>query len=40
MSLWIPVSIAAALFQTLRFMLQKWLSTARLSAEGATCWCG
>ncbi|WP_121062089.1 DMT family transporter [Chachezhania antarctica] len=36
MSLWIPVSIAAALFQTLRFMLQKWLSTARLSAEGAT----
>ena len=36
MSLWIPVTLAAASFQTLRFMLQKYLSTTRLSAEGAT----
>lgn len=36
MSLWIPVSIAAAIFQTVRFMLQKTLSTDRLSAAGAT----
>lgn len=36
MSLWIPVTLAAAVFQTLRFMLQKYLSTARLSASGAT----
>ncbi|WP_158967860.1 DMT family transporter [Chachezhania sediminis] len=36
MSLWILVSVCAAFFQTLRFMLQKWLSTARLSAAGAT----
>lgn len=34
--LWIPVTIAAAFFQTLRFMLQKSLSAARLSATGAT----
>lgn len=36
MSLWIPVTLAAAVFQTLRFMLQKVLSAERLSAEGAT----
>ena len=36
MSLWIPVTLAAAGFQTARFMLQKMLSTARLSAVGAT----
>lgn len=36
MSLWIPVTIAAAIFQTLRFMLQKHLSTVKLSAAGAT----
>lgn len=33
---WIFVSIAAAAFQTLRFMLQKHLSMGRLSAGGAT----
>ncbi|MEC3861888.1 DMT family transporter [Mesobacterium sp. TK19101] len=36
MSLWIAVSLAAALFQTVRFMLQKVLATVRLSATGAT----
>lgn len=36
MSLWIPVTLAAAIFQTLRFMLQKSLSTATLTAAGAT----
>ena len=36
MSLWIPITIAAACFQTLRFMLQKHLSTGQLSAAGAT----
>lgn len=36
MSLWIPVTIAAAVFQTLRFMLQKTLSTGSLTAGGAT----
>lgn len=36
MPLWIPVTLAAAAFQTVRFMLQKSLSAARLSAEGAT----
>lgn len=36
MSLWIPVSLAAASFQTVRFMLQKVLSSVRLSATGAT----
>jgi len=36
MSLWIPITIAAAFFQTLRFMLQKTLSTTRLSTAGAT----
>ncbi len=36
MSLWIPVTVAAAIFQTLRFMLQKSLSTVKLSAAGAT----
>ncbi|MEM8579484.1 MAG: EamA/RhaT family transporter, partial [Pseudomonadota bacterium] len=36
MSLWIPVTLAAALFQTLRFVLQKTLATSTLSAGGAT----
>ncbi|GAB5437626.1 EamA family transporter [Falsiruegeria mediterranea] len=36
MSLWIPVTLAAAAFQTVRFMLQKSLSTVKLSAAGAT----
>ncbi|WP_372574618.1 EamA family transporter [Ruegeria jejuensis] len=36
MSLWIPVTIVAALFQTVRFMLQKTLSTVRLTPAGAT----
>lgn len=34
--LWILVTIAAAAFQTVRFMLQKYLATATLSAAGAT----
>lgn len=34
--LWIIVTIAAATFQTVRFMLQKHLATATLSAGGAT----
>jgi drug/metabolite transporter (DMT)-like permease len=34
--LWILVSIAAAVFQTVRFMLQKFLATSTLSAGGAT----
>ena len=33
---WIPVSIAAASFQTVRFMLQKVLSSVTLSPGGAT----
>ncbi|WP_278921206.1 MULTISPECIES: EamA family transporter [Pseudophaeobacter] len=33
---WIPVTIAAATFQTFRFMLQKVLSTVTLSPGGAT----
>lgn len=36
MSLWIPVTIAAAAFQTLRFMLQKHLSVSTLTPTGAT----
>jgi len=36
MELWIPVTIAAASFQTVRFMLQKVVSTKQLSAGGAT----
>ncbi len=36
MALWIPVTVAAASFQTVRFMLQKSLSEVRLSAAGAT----
>lgn len=36
MELWIPVTLAAAFFQTGRFMLQKHLSGASLSAAGAT----
>jgi drug/metabolite transporter (DMT)-like permease len=36
MSLWIPITIAAAAMQTLRFVLQKQLSGAELSAAGAT----
>ncbi len=34
--LWILVSLAAATFQTVRFMLQKVLASATLSAAGAT----
>lgn len=34
--LWIIVTLAAASFQTVRFMLQKHLATATLSAGGAT----
>lgn len=33
---WIVIAIAAAAFQTVRFMLQKVLSSATLSAAGAT----
>lgn len=36
MEFWIAASIAAALFQTVRFMLQKHLAQATLSAAGAT----
>ncbi|TNF65327.1 MAG: DMT family transporter [Rhodobacteraceae bacterium] len=36
MTLWIPFTLAAAAFQTLRFMLQKYLSMGKLSAAGAT----
>ena len=36
MTLWIPIALAAALFQTLRFMLQRQLSLGTLSAGGAT----
>ncbi|WP_435141493.1 DMT family transporter [Pseudopelagicola sp. nBUS_19] len=36
MEIWILASIAAALFQSIRFMLQKYLSQAALSATGAT----
>ncbi len=36
MALWIPITLAAALFQTLRFMLQRQLSVVTLSAGGAT----
>ncbi|WP_298857731.1 DMT family transporter [uncultured Sulfitobacter sp.] len=34
--LWIIVSLLAAVFQTIRFMLQKVLATSTLSAAGAT----
>ncbi|GAA6206904.1 DMT family transporter [Cognatishimia sp. WU-CL00825] len=36
MELWIFLSISAALFQTVRFMLQKHLSQVKLTASGAT----
>lgn len=36
MTFWIPVTLLAATFQTVRFMLQKVLSTATLSPAGAT----
>ena len=36
MEIWIPITIAAAFFQNVRFMLQKVLSTGNLSATGAT----
>ena len=36
MEAWVLLSVAAAAFQTLRFMLQKVLSTGPLSAGGAT----
>ncbi|MCX7560837.1 DMT family transporter [Sulfitobacter sp. F26204] len=34
--LWIFISVTAAVFQTVRFMLQKHLATATLTAAGAT----
>ncbi|WP_299154778.1 DMT family transporter [uncultured Tateyamaria sp.] len=36
MALWIPITLAAAFFQTLRFMLQRQLSLGTLTAGGAT----
>ncbi|MFV0514904.1 MAG: EamA family transporter [Jhaorihella sp.] len=36
MPLWIAVTLAAAVFQTIRFMLQKSLSAVTLSPQGAT----
>lgn len=36
MTLWIPFTLAAATFQTARFMLQKYLSMGQLTAAGAT----
>ena len=36
MELWIVATIAAAFFQTVRFMLQKLLSASALSSAGAT----
>ncbi len=36
MELWIPITIAAAFMQNLRFMLQKHLKATRLSTAGAT----
>ncbi|WP_380057663.1 EamA/RhaT family transporter [Falsihalocynthiibacter sp. SS001] len=36
MELWIPITIAAAFAQNLRFMLQKHLKSTRLSTGGAT----
>jgi len=36
MSLWIPVTLCAAFFQNLRFMLQRHLKTTRLTTAGAT----
>ncbi|MDF0602689.1 EamA family transporter [Psychromarinibacter sp. C21-152] len=36
MELWVIISVAAAAFQTLRFMLQKRLSMGTLSAGGST----
>lgn len=36
MELWIVVTIAAAFFQTVRFMVQKLLSASALSSAGAT----
>lgn len=36
LDLWLIATFAAAIFQALRFMLQKYLATATLSAAGAT----
>jgi drug/metabolite transporter (DMT)-like permease len=36
MDAWIPITIAAAFAQTLRFMVQKHLAASRLSPSGAT----
>jgi len=36
MELWIALSVAAAFFQAMRFMLQKHLAQVKLSASGAT----
>ncbi len=36
MDLWIPITVGAALAQTIRFMLQKQLKSTKLSTAGAT----
>ena len=36
MDVWIPITIAAAAAQTVRFMLQKHLKSTQLSTVGAT----
>ena len=36
MDAWIPITIAAAGVQTLRFLLQRHLKLTRLSTAGAT----
>ena len=36
MEIWVFLSISAAIFQTLRFILQKFLSDTRLGVAGAT----
>ena len=36
MAVWIPITIAAAFIQNLRFMLQKHVRGASLSTGGAT----
>ena len=36
MELWIPITLGAALAQTLRFMLQKQLKATQLSTAGTT----
>ena len=36
MEIWVCLSIGAAIFQTLRFILQKFLSDTQLGVDGAT----